>query len=249
MRIITGLSLFLLLALVPVNMDAQATVTLGESKKLAGYNYKEKVENAGTDAKNLPLVIALHWSSSTPDEFAEYMTGFKKPVRILLLEGPYSHPREGFSFFVRSPNNYYEMSADGKMTNLLAEGEKLSKFIADATALYTPKKKPVIIGASQGGDLSYVIAIRYGSLISGSFPLLATVDERIVNNSFAKSAPINSYHGSDDPIVPIATAGQHIKLLQTSGYKAKLHTYKGAKHGIPHLMQADYIKKISRALF
>lgn len=116
MRIIIGLSLFLILTL---SADAQSTTVLGESRKLSGYNYKEKVENADADTKNLPLVIALHWSSSTPEEFAQYVTGLKKPVRILLLEGPYSHPREGFSFFVRSPNNYYEMSADDKMTNLL----------------------------------------------------------------------------------------------------------------------------------
>lgn len=116
-------------------------------------------------------------------------------------------------------------------------------------ALYTPKKKPVVIGASQGGDLSYVIAIRYGTLISGSFPLLATVDERIINSSLAKSAPIDSYHGEDDPIVPVATAKQHIERLKKSGYKAKLRTYKGVRHDVPKLMQADYIKKISRSLF
>jgi predicted esterase len=141
------------------------------------------------------------------------------------------------------------MSADDKMTNLLSEGAKLSKFIAEATALYTPKKKPVVIGASQGGDLSYFIAIRHGSLISGSFPLLATIDERIINSSFAKSASIDSYHGVDDPIVPIATAKQHIERLKKSGYTAKLHAYKGVRHDVPKRMQADYTKKINRILF
>lgn len=226
--------------------------SLGPLQQLAGFNYKEKVENAASETKNLPLIIALHWSSSTPDEFAPFVSGFAKPVRILLLEGPYSHPRSGFSFFVRSPKNYYEdLTADEKMANLMQEGEKLSKFIEAAVARYSPKRKPVIIGASQGGDLSYVTAIRYGSIVSAVFPLLATVDERIIRDKATrkKPAPIYSYHGTDDPIVPISTAEQHIKVLKTAGYKAELHFYKGIKHDIPDVMKTDYVKQISLILF
>lgn len=220
-------------------------------KSLAGFQYKEKVENAEPDAKNLPLVIGLHWSGSTPDEFYRDISGFDKPVRILLLQGPYEHPRGGFSFYVRQPLNYYDMSADDKMKNLLREAERLSKFIEAATVLYTPKKKPMVIGASQGGDLSYVAAIRYGSLISAAFPLLATFDERIVSDdaSRRKQAPIYVYHGMEDPIVPVASVEQHVKTLRSAGFNALLSTYPGVKHDIPAVMKNDYMKQIGKVLF
>jgi len=234
----------------PVFADAQ-TNTGSESLTLAGFTYKEKVENSAAGTKDLPLVIALHWSGSTPDEFSSYISGFDQPVRILLVQGRYTHPKAGYSFYVRSPVSYYDMSPDDKMSNLLREAEELSKFIEAATTKYSPKKKPIIIGASQGGDLSYVTAIRYVSLISAAFPLLATFDERILQDKATrkKPAPIYAYHGTDDPIVPIATVKQHIKALKIAGYKAQLHEYSGIKHDIPKSMKADYMKQVAKILF
>jgi len=221
-----------------------------ELKSLAGYRYLERTENAKADAKDLPMVIGLHWSSSTPKEFGEYIAGFNIPVRIILLEGPYEHPRGGRSFYVRQPVSYYDMNADEKMAQLLSESEKLGKFIEAATALYTPKRKPVVIGASQGGDLSYLAAIRYGSLITAACPLLATFDERILINSgsFKKQAPIFVYHGEDDPIVRIADVNGHVKALNAAGYKIRLSTYPGTKHDISAEMKNAYLHRINTAL-
>lgn len=224
--------------------------TSGELKSLAGYRYLERVENAKADARGLPLVIGLHWSSSTPQEFGEYISGFSVPVRILLLQGPYEHPRGGHSFYVRQPVSYYDMNADKKMAELLKEAEKLSKFIEAATALYSPKRKPVVIGASQGGDLSYLTAIRYGSLITAAYPLLATFDERVLSDSVPKKkkAPISVYHGDDDPIVNIASVKSHVKALSAAGYKVALTTYPRVKHDISPDMKAAFTKHISAAL-
>lgn len=221
-----------------------------ELKSLAGYRYLERTENAKADAKDLPMVIGLHWSSSTPKEFGEYIAGFNIPVRIILLEGPYEHPRGGRSFYVRQPVSYYDMNADEKMAQLLSESEKLGKFIEAATALYTPKRKPVVIGASQGGDLSYLAAIRYSSLITAACPLLATFDERVLSETAdaKKAAPIFVYHGADDPIVDIADVRSHVKALSSAGYKMKLNVYPGTKHDVSASMKRDYIKEISRVL-
>jgi phospholipase/carboxylesterase len=216
--------------------------------KLAGYDYKEVVLNADPATAGLPVVIGLHWSSSTPDEFEKYLTGFTKPVRIILVRAPYAH-KSGFSFFSRQPKDYYKLPDDEKMEALLAEGEKLSRFVEEITTRYQPKIKPVIIGASQGGDLSYVIGIRYNHLISLSCPLLATMDNRIIKPLQIKNAaPITVFHGTADPIVNIELAKEHTKFLKENGFKAKLHKYKNIKHDIPDSMRADYVKLIERVL-
>lgn len=222
----------------------------GDLKSLAGYRYLERTENAKADAKKLPLVIGLHWSSSTPREFGEFLSGFSGPVRIILLEGPYEHPRGGRSFYVRQPVSYYDLNADEKMGQLLNEAEKLGKFIKAATALYSPKKKPVVIGASQGGDLSYLAAIRYGSFITAAFPLLATFDERILIDSgrSKKQAPIFVYHGDEDPIVNIADVKGHVKALAGYGYKVQLNEFSGTKHDITPDMKKTYVKDIDKVL-
>jgi len=224
------------------------TSTNGELKSLAGYRYLERTENARADAKGLPLVIGLHWSSSTPEEFGGYISGFQFPVRILLLEGPYEHPRGGRSFYVRQPVSYYDMNADEKMAQLLKEADRLGKFIEAATALCSPKRKPIVIGASQGGDLSYVTAIRHASLITAAYPLLATFDERILNDAAMdkKKVPIFVYHGDDDPIVNLGDVKGHVKALSSAGYKVRLSTYPNTKHDISPQMKKDFVRQITK---
>ena len=188
----------LLLFLFQNGAFAQQIEEKQELKELSGYKYQHLVINADTSAADIPVIIGLHWSGSTANEFAQYLTGFTKPVRLILVQAPYPH-KSGFSFFSRQPKDYYKLPVDEKMTVLLQEGEKLSKFIEAVTKLYKPGKKPVIIGASQGGDLSYVIGIRYSHLISQSCPLLATMDDRIIlplTGSSENLVPIDVFHGA-----------------------------------------------------
>jgi phospholipase/carboxylesterase len=217
-------------------------------KQLAGYSYKQVVVNADSSAAGLPLVIGLHWSGSTPEEFEKYLAGLKSPARLVLVEASHPH-KSGFSFFRRQPQDYYRLPEDEKMAALLAEGEKMSRFIAEATALYRPKIKPVVIGASQGGDLSYVIGARYNHLISLSCPLLATMDDRIVGSSTLENpAPIEIFHGTADPIVPLAAAQRHAAALKKNGFSVKLRTYQNIGHDISDAMRADYVKLIDRRI-
>ncbi|WP_128546772.1 alpha/beta hydrolase [Larkinella soli] len=215
--------------------------------QLAGYHYREIIENADSSARNLPVVIALHWMGASPTSFARYVTGFSRPVRLLLVEAPYPY-KQGYTFYSLSPKNYYDLPADEKMVILLKEGERLSRFIEAATKKNAPATKPVILGASQGGDLSYVVATRYGHLISRACPLLATMDNRIVTQAGKAgptSPPIDAFHGTADPIVPIETARRHVQTLKERGFQARLHTYEGVKHDIPDAMKADFIQLIT----
>lgn len=214
-----------------------------------GYRYKHVVLQSDSSAAGIPLVIALHWSGSSPGEFAPYIMGFDKPVRIVLVQGNYPH-RNGFSFFRRQPHDYYKLPANEKMAELLKEGERLSAFIDSVTMYYKPLKKPVIIGASQGGDLSYVIGIKYNHLISQACPLLATIDNRIIGPLLKKDkiAAIDAFHGSADPVVPVDTARSHIRALKKNKFKARLHIYKDIKHDIPDAMKTDYLELINKVL-
>ena len=208
--------------------------------RLEGYQYKEIVINAQPNDRNLPLIIGLHWMRSNPDEFAAYLNEIKSPARILLLQGSYPF-KEGFSFYPTEPENYYKMNDDAKMKVLIQEGNKLAKFIMTATKKYPSTKKPVIIGASQGGDLSYFIAIECNSLIGLSCPLLATIDERLIVEGKPKPlAPIHAFHGEEDPIVPVNTALQHIKALQKHQFKAIITTFNGVQHDISEGMKKDF---------
>lgn len=244
-RIIIKTSSVLLVFFLSLSNDAFAQAS---RKQLAGFNYKEVVQNADPATQNLQLVIAMHWMRSTPEEFEKYVSGFKYPVRILLVEGLYPY-KEGFSFYPTEPVNYYKMSQDEKMKVFVNEGEKLAKFVQAAVKLYAPSKKPIVIGASQGGDLSYYLALKHSKIIGMAMPLLATIDHRIIPKKKAKySASIFTFHGKEDPIVPISEAVRHHTEIKKKGFAAEFYTYPGVKHDISEEMQMDYMRIIESLL-
>ncbi|MEW5676079.1 dienelactone hydrolase family protein [Flavobacterium enshiense] len=223
--------------------NAQNTI-----KELAGFKYKELIVNADSTASKLPVIIAMHWMRSTPDEFFGYIKTVQKPARIILLQGTYPY-KEGFSFFPVSPDNYYKMNDDAKMEKLSEEGDRLAKFIKAAVKKYPSNTKPIIVGASQGGDLSYYIGIKYNQLISLACPLLATIDNRIITKrDKKKSSPIIAFHGEDDPIVKIDVAKNHIEILKQNNFNATINTYKNLQHDIAPEMQANYCRLIDQYL-
>lgn len=217
----------------------QNTIWSQNTDELEGYRYKVLAVNTTSVNETLPLIIGLHWMRSNPDEFLTFLKDIKSPARILLLEGNYPF-KEGFSFYPTEPENYYKMNADGKLKVLTEEGNKLARFIASATKKYPSAKKPVIIGASQGGDLSYFIAIQHGDLIGLSCPLLATIDNRLITDNKSDAVSIHAFHGEEDPIVPLKTTLEHIELLKKHHFEAKIKTYKGVQHDISDTMKADF---------
>jgi phospholipase/carboxylesterase len=232
------------------NLSAQQLSEKEPLNELAGYKYKHVVMNADSSGSGLPIIIGLHWSGSTPDEFAAYLDDFKIPARLIFVQAPYPH-KKGFSFFSRQPKDYYTLPVDEKMAVLLSEGEKLSKFIEAIATLYKPSRKPIIIGASQGGDLSYVVGVRYNHLISQACPLLATMDNRIIPARKGRPqnlSPIDVFHGDADPIVNVDTVRQHVRALKNNKYKIGLHIYGGVEHDIPGEMKKDYTKLIEGML-
>ena len=250
MRVIYCLTIILFLF--QHDLTAQQTVSNQELNELSGYKYKHIILNCDSSDNGIPVIIGLHWRGSTPDEFGKFLTGFKSPVRLILLQGQYPDDEVNFSFFKIIPTDYYTLPTDEKMKNLLNEGKKISEFIKAISTIYKPTKKPVIVGASQGGDLSYVIGICYNNLVSLSCPLLATMDNRIIKplnkKSQRQASKIEVFHGIADKIVLIDTVRQHIRLLKKYKYEVNLHTYDKNTHSISNLMMTEFTELIDRHL-
>ena len=227
-------------------IECEATIPGIEAERLAGYCYEQFVTNAAHNTEALPIVIALHWSTSTPAEFQTHVRGLQQPARVVMPQGPYPK-KAGFSFYPASPN-YYELPADEKMPRMLHEADRLSAFITAVSKKYPSPLKPVLIGASQGGDLSYAIAIHDPGKISLSIPLLATIDERLIGKAPAGAVAVRAFHGADDKIVPLADAARHVAALAGAGHDARLRAYPGTGHDIPADMQRDYLLTIDRHL-
>ncbi len=221
-----------------------------ELSELEGVKYLEVTKNQTKQSPKLPLVIALHWMGATPKDFVGFVSAFKVPVRILFVQAPYTY-ESGYSFFEIEPANYYELGPQEKNRAILKEAGKLSKFIAAATKKYDPPIKPVIIGASQGGDLSYIFATKYKHLISTACPLLATLDQELMQSTGQQidcSVPIQVFHGTNDSVVSIESVRSQVNYLKTRNCQVTLNVYAGCGHEISKEMQQDYMNYIHQVI-
>lgn len=231
-----------------VMASVHTTPLAGEQTKLlAGYHYEETLADGASDDPAMPILVVMHWMGSTPVEFRGYLNGLKGPARLVFLRGRYPF-RDGFSFYPVAPTNYYKADKDQQRLMLTSEVNAVAAFVDALAARFPHAPRPVVIGASQGGDLSYAMAVLHGKKISMSVPLLATVDERVLSAINRHSVPIHVFHGKEDKIVPIATVRQHVTTLRQAGYAVELKEYAGLGHGINQEMQQDYLDAIDKQL-
>lgn len=216
------------------------------AKVIGEYSYREWIVNSTSDNPALPIVIGLHWSSSSPEEFRAYFNGLRKPARLIFLSGRYPF-KGGYSFYSRSPVNYYAMEDAEQQDVVATEAAKIADVIALLGKTYPHAPKPIVIGASQGGDLAYALAILYGQLLKGSIPLLASLHEDLLKTQSAHRLPIRVFHGVDDKIVAIAATRAHADRLAKAGYNIVLKEYANLGHDISPQMQHDFSDAIDQA--
>lgn len=219
---------------------------VGDVPGHSAYVTEQMVVNAGSiaDTEALPLIVVMHWMASDPDEMRSYLQGLKQPARIVFLKGRY--PSRGkFSFFPVEGENYYRLPADQQRAIIVREAEQIAAELTTLGARYPRAPKPVVIGASQGGDLSYVLAIRHGQQVGLAVPLLATLDAVLVQAPVDPGLPVRVYHGEKDPIVAVNRAREHVEQLLEAGFRdVKLQEYPGVGHDISPAMRADYLRVI-----
>ena len=214
-----------------------------EPKRLAGVAYEETVRGEPAPGQVLPLLIAFHYSGGSAAESFENYDGLAGPVRILVPLGTFPK-RKGFSYF---PVDYYERGAADRQRIARATIGRMAAFIRAATALYG--SRPVVTGISQGGDISFLLAIDHPDLIVASFPFAPVIPDE--PPPAARSAdtrpPIHVMQGETDPIVDVALTRRRVEAL-ADRLPIRLTTYAGLGHDISPAMKRDYSRLIDAAL-
>lgn len=215
-----------------------ATLPGAETGTYGGYCYETVIANSSDESGSLPLVIGLHWSGSTPAELREVLSGIKEPVRLVLVQGP-NIRREGFSFYPVDPY-YYDMDESRQRAVQLEESARMAALAKEVSRRFQACGRPAMVGASQGGDLTYLLGLRHPDVVGLSIPLLATINQQLVPDRPARQIPIHVMHGIDDAIVPIETARSLAESAKAKGFEATLTEFVETGHDIPDAMKSRF---------
>lgn len=205
-------------------------------------------ETAGASADaTLPMIVGLHYSSAKPEAMLEYFDGIDFPVRIVLPQGEYPR-RDGYSWF---PTNYAELGQAEQDAAVFATEKKLAAFVDDARNRFPTRGKPIAMGISYGGDVSFLLAVRHPDSIAASFPVAARfLPTWMPAKSACKSAcpPIRAMHGDADKTVPMAPTRGAVAQLRKKGYDVTLTPYSGIEHDFDARMERDFSEQAKRML-
>jgi phospholipase/carboxylesterase len=229
----------LVLALFSTAACAQSDYQIAE-----GFKYVEIVRNTENVRVDLPVIIGFHYSSSTPQEAANDYDQITIPVRIILPQGNF-RKRAGYTYF---PVDYYSKDTLSQIS--------ISKQIVDSIAVFVNtigdkyNRKPIVSGFSQGGDLSFLLAVYYPDLITAAFPLAGYIhSKRWTDEGLQKQklTPIFIYQGEEDKIVPVAYSRNEVNTLKKY-FTISLKTYSGLGHDFSPAMKNDYADIMTKML-
>ncbi|MDC3962385.1 dienelactone hydrolase family protein [Polyangium jinanense] len=214
---------------------------------LAGYHYLTFVTGGARSTDALPLIVGLHYSSATPETIRADFDQIDIPARIVLPRGKYPR-RSGYSWF---PSSYGELAAD-KQAKLTFEVKDEVLAFVEAAAHHDPTTgKPVLVGTSYGGDLSYLIAIHHPDRVAAVFPIAARFPAEWLpaTSTCRPSCPlVYAMHGEKDAVVPIDGARRAAQQLTELGHRVELHEYAGIAHDFSAQMKSDFTAQLRAVL-
>lgn len=199
----------------------------------AGFDFESVVFNPSGSSAPLPLVIALHWSSSSPTELVRAMGPQIGRFRMIV---PHARipKRGGHSFF---PVDFYDRPLRAQHLGVRTEAARLAAFIRAVQTLYRCPGPVVVTGVSQGGDLSFQLAHDHPQLVAASFPVLG---RNLVGRSseWRDAAPVTAYFSLDDPIVDRGQASAAVQAIRESHGQVQVREYFAGGHDLTPEMAA-----------
>lgn len=210
----------------------------------AGVGYVERILGGASAEEPLPLIVAVHGLGDRPESFASVYAAL--PVKARLI-APRGEPWQGgFSWFSAGSLDDPPRLAEGTAR----AADRLAQMIEVLLRTRPSRGRAIVTGFSQGGMLSFTLAVRHPALVAAAFPVSGLIAPELVPTSWpmaAASPPIRAFHGDADGRVSVARARDSVAALTAIGLDAGLREYAGVGHTISPAMRADLLRAIAEA--
>jgi len=196
---------------------------------------------AARDAK-LPLIVALHGLGDRPEHFVALFEDFPVPARVV---APHSGSPFGDGFAWFAP---YGAMSDEAAPAIGKAADDVARFAGEAARARPTLGKPIVTGFSQGGALSYAVAVRHADAIAESVPISGWLPPPLWPPALPHDAPpISAFHGTADSRVPLERDRAGVEALQKLGFRVELRVSDGVDHAIPKAVKSLVFAALARA--
>jgi phospholipase/carboxylesterase len=113
---------------------------------------------------------------------------------------------------------------------------------------YKTKGKPVVAGFSQGGALSFVVAVRHPEAVRAAIPVSGWLPTGLLPRPGAEVAPIRALHGGADTLVELDPTNEAVASLVDRGADASIEVFPRVGHAFTRQMQVSFFNLLRRAM-
>jgi len=208
----------------------------------------EIVTGGARAGDELPLIIALHGRGDTAEGFAPLFRDLPVRARVAILRPPHAWGG-GQAWFLGGWTPADKRPATA--AELLAHADRV---VATAEAIRTSRPtrgKPVVMGFSQGGMLTWAVALKHPRAFAAAFPVAGFLFPEMLEQTRGDGAalpPIVAFHGAVDPLVSADDDRRGVRLLEKRGARVDLRVYPGVQHELPPVLVNDLFAALARAL-
>jgi len=198
----------------------------------------ELVTGGASAADALPIVVAVHGLGDTPRNFARVFEGFPEQARFVLPRAP-DRNLPGYSWFPLPRSGVGEAAFVQGIERALSRLEALlERLPAERRGIGLP----VLTGFSQGGILSFAVALERPELLERVVPVAGGLPSRLVPSTRPEVVvPIRALHGAGDELLPPGPTERLVAALTGRGFDAALRVFPGVAHQItPAVRDALY---------
>ena len=216
--------------------------------RAAGLEYLERTLGGGDPAAPMPMLIMIHGLGDRPrQDWFGGADAIDTPLRLIMPQAPTPYGQDGFAWFpFRARGN----DPDDLARGISAASDRLARAITVLKTQRPTRGAPIVAGFSQGGMLSYALALRHPGLVSFSHPISGLLPEPLWPSSkpVASARPrIAAMHGDADDLVPIEDDRRLNAHLRKLGYDAQLREFAGVGHTITPAMEAHSVELLNAA--
>jgi phospholipase/carboxylesterase len=216
----------------------------------AGLRYLEIVRGDAKPDERLPLLIVIHGLGDTAHrgwlESIDVDSHVK--ARMILPQAPTPYG-SGFAWF---PYRAGSLDQAELARGISAAADQLARMLQVLQKQRPTRGKAVVAGFSQGGMLSYALALSHPELVAYALPISGMLPAQLWPTSAppidTKFPPLRALHGTADSVVRFAVDDELVKHLRELGYVAELVPFQGAVHAITPEMSAVARSALTNAL-
>lgn len=217
-----------------------------ESGKIGAFSYLEVIVGQPVHPDDpLPLVVMLHGRGNRP-RVPKGPLDASLPFRMFIPQAP-DPLGDGFTWLAvptLDPNTQLFTSS------LSARIDQLAPVIDEFRQTRPTLGKPILVGFSQGGIMTFALATRFPQQFGAAFPMAGWLPPELYPEpKKGRTFPyIFAQHGGADNVVPTERGRQTVKALRTRGLAVDYREFPGVGHIVSAEMSDDVRRAVRRIL-